>query len=66
MQIVKGTLLFGTSAEQFRFMQPSYVLVENVFVVRETGQGTMYRVVQTEEFLRVLIKSFMWSLSSFF
>ncbi len=47
-------------------MQPSYIFVEDVFVVCETGQGTMYGVIQTEELLRVLVKSFVRSLSSLF
>ncbi len=66
MQIVKGALLLGTLAEKFQFMQSTYIFVENVFVVCKTGQGTMYCVIQSEEFLCVLIKSFMRSLGPLF
>ena len=37
MQIVKRTLLLCTLTEKLWLMQPTYVLVENVFVVCETG-----------------------------
>ncbi len=47
-------------------MQPMYIFVEDVFVVRETGQGTVYCVSQSEKFLCVFIKSLMRSLSPLF
>ena len=46
-------------------MQSTNVFVENVFVVCVAGQCTVHCIIQAEEFLRVLIKSLMRSLSSF-
>ncbi len=65
MQVIKGTLLFGTFAEELWFIQATNVLVENVFVLCVTGQCTMYSVIEAEKFLCVLIKSFVGSLGSF-
>ncbi len=47
-------------------MQSLYIFVENVFVVGETGQSTMYCIIHSEEFLCIFIKSLMWSLCSLF
>ncbi len=66
MQIVERALLLGTLTEELWFMQPTYIFIEDVFVVCETGQGTVYCVIQSEEFLCVFIKSLMWSLSPLF
>ncbi len=66
MQIVKGALLFGTLAKELWFIQPTNVLVEDVFVLSVAGQCTMHCIIQVKEFLRVLVKSLMQSLRSFF